>query len=111
MAKTMANSKRTEMRAFKNAHDSKATAAGMAAKLKPAAKAEVMLTPYNMKIEKRKLPMKLSQNNQRRSTGLSGGSLRAGCNQGHIASAAIANRSQASKNTGKTATRALDKPT
>ena len=77
----------------------------------PAATAEVSATPKSMQIENRKLPRKLSQNSRRRSWRSSGASVGPRRSQPSIATAAIAKRSQASKNTGNTATSNLDRPT
>jgi hypothetical protein len=84
----------------------------MAAITTPAATADVSSTPYSMQIENRKLPRKLSQNSSRRSCGDSGaspGSRRR--TQCAMATAAMPKRSQASRNTGNTATSRRDRPT
>ena len=76
-----------------------------------AATADVAATPKSMQTENRKFPRKLSQNSSIRSRGDNGGSAPRRRTQPTMATAAMPNRSHASRNTGKAATRLLDKPT
>ncbi len=85
--------------------------AGMLAKITPADTALVMLTPYNMQIDNRKLPKGDSMKTSHLTCGVNGGSCAGARSQGDMASAAMPKRSQASRNTGNTATSGLDKAT
>ena len=67
--------------------------------------------PASMQIENRKLPKNDSRNSSRWMRASSGASSAGRRSQGAIATAAIAKRSQASRNTGKITTSALEKPT
>ena len=110
-AQTMAAATRGAMRSPSHHHDSSATMAGMAAITTPAATAEVKATPNSMHTEKPKLPSRLAQNISRLSGADKAASPGARRTQCAIASAAMAKRSQASRNTGNTATSKRDKPT
>ena len=98
------------MRSPSTHQEPSATAAGMPAITTPAAKAPLSFTPYNMQIEKQKLPRKLSQKSRRRSCAESGASPGERATQCSIATAAMPKRSQASRNTGSTATSSFDRP-
>ena len=99
------------MRSRRNSQLITATAAGIAAKMTPAATALVRLTPYNMQIENRKLPRKDSRNTSMRVWPVIGGSCAGLRSHGNIATAAIPKRIQPSRKTGNAATRGLDKAT
>jgi hypothetical protein len=91
--------------------ESRATAAGIAAMMTPAASAELCVMPKSMQIENKKLPKKDSRKSSpcvRRSSGASSDGL---CSHSAMATAAMAKRSHARMKTGKTITRAFEKPT
>ena len=85
--------------------------AGMDAMMTPAEIALVMLTPYNMKTEKSTLPKSDSRKTSFFVSQLIGGSQGEARNQCVMASPPMANRIQASKNTGNASTRGLDSAT
>ncbi len=85
--------------------------AGMPARMTPADTAVVMLTPYNMQIENRKLPTNDSRNSRVRTWGVIAASWAGLRNQGSIATAAMPKRIQPSRNTGRAATSGLESAT
>ena len=88
-----------------------ATTAGMAARMTPADTALVMLTPYNIQIENRKLPRKDSRKTSLFVALVIGGSPAGLISQRPMAIPAMPKRSHASKKTGRAATRGLDSAT
>ena len=111
MAQAMPSITRPPGRSPSRAQERTATRAGIAAMITPAASAELRYTPASMQIENRKLPKNDSRNSRRRVGASRGCSFAGRRSQGAIATAAIAKRSQASRNTGKITTSALEKPT
>ncbi len=77
----------------------------------PAATALVMLTPYNMQIEKRKLPRNDSKNTSCFVCCVMGASSAGFLSQCSMAAPPMPKRSHASRKTGKTATNGLDSAT
>ena len=110
-AQPMAARVRKPMRSLRNTRLSTATTAGMDDITTPAATAVVRLTPNSMQMENRKLPRNDSRNSRPLVRGDSAGSFGGFLSQRHMAMPPIPNRSQASKKTGKTTTRGLDKAT
>ena len=110
-AKPMASHTRGPMRSPKKNQLSKATTVGMAAMMTPADTAVVMLTPNSMQMVNKKLPRKDSRKIRRLVAAVMGGSpagLRSQCG---MAKEPMPKRSQASKATGNTAIKGLDKAT
>ncbi len=77
----------------------------------PAASAELERMPNSMQIENRKLPKNDSRKSSRCPRESSTASAAGRRSHGTIASAAMAKRIPASRNTGKTITSAFEKPT
>ena len=77
----------------------------------PADTALVMLTPYSMQIENKKLPSSDSTNTSRRVWALIGASSAGRLSQPAMATAPMAKRSQASSSTGNAAASGLDRAT
>ena len=102
---------RTPTRSLSSHHESRATTAGNAAMITPAASAVLWRMPNSMQIENRKLPKNDSRKTRRRPRASSAGSLAGRRSHGAIATAAIAKRMPASRKTGKTMTSAFEKPT
>jgi hypothetical protein len=111
MANTMPAATLGAMRSRRNTSESSATTPGIAAMITPAARAEDRAIPNSMQMEKRKLPRNDSRKSSLRSCTLSGASFGARFTHVTIATAAMPNRSHASRKTGKTTTSSLDSPT
>ena len=111
IAQAMPAATRMPTRSLSSNQDSRATTAGSAAMITPAASAVLWRMPNSMQIENRKLPKNDSRKSRRVVAPVErrfGGGRRS---HGAIATAAIAKRSHASRNTGKTMTSAFEKPT
>ena len=102
---------RVLMRSRRNIQLINAITAGMLAITTPAETALVMLIPYSIKIENRKLPRNDSRNSRRLVCGVKGASSAGLRSQGNMATPAMPKRIQASRNTGSAATRGLESAT
>ena len=88
-----------------------AITAGILASTTPAEIALVMLTPYSIQIENRKLPRNDSINSSSLVRAVNGASLAGFRSHGNKAMAAMPKRIHANRNTGSIATKGLDKAT
>ena len=111
MAQAMPSPVRSLMRSPRMAKESRATTAGMAAMMTPAASAVLRTMPNSMQIENRKLPKNDSRKSSRRERASRAGSPAGRRSQPAITTAAMPKRIQASRKTGKTMTSAFEKPT
>ena len=102
---------RGAMRSRRKAQLISATTAGIDAMITPAETALVMLTPYSMQMENRKLPRNDSRNTSCRVCRVIGGSSAGLRSQCSMAKPPMPKRSQASRNTGSAAASGLDSAT